>query len=163
LRSRGKRLPILLPSRGGYLENRLQFVHLDDMARLVAHIVQRTGTDPQLTILNVAGRDEPLALRRCFAISSAETRDVPAELISRQAQRLLWNLGISDIPPAALPYLLGSSVTDTTRLRIFLGEHYRTIVQHTCEDALVASFKPLPPEEPKLRAAVDAGSRSSPK
>jgi nucleoside-diphosphate-sugar epimerase len=163
LRRRGARLPILLPSRGGYLENRLQFVHVDDMARLVAHIVQRTGTDPQLTVLNVAGRGESVALRRCFAISGAETKNVPAELVSRHAQRLLWKLGISGIPPAALPYLLGSSIMDTTRLRVFLGEHYRTIMQHTCEEALVASFKPPQPEESKLSAAMDAGSRSSSK
>lgn len=161
LRRRGGRLPILLPSRGRYLENRLQFVHLDDMARLLAHIIQRTGTDPQLTVLNVAGRGDPLALRRCFAISGAETKNVPAELISRHAQRLLWKLGVSEIPPTALPYLLGSSAMDTTRLRIFLGEHYRTIMQHTCEEALQASFKPLHPEETKLSAAMDAGSRSS--
>jgi nucleoside-diphosphate-sugar epimerase len=163
LRRRGARLPILLPSRGGYMENRLQFVHVDDMARLVAHIVQRTGTDPQLTVLNVAGRGDSLALRSCFAISGAETKEVPAELVSRHAQRLLWKLGISGIPPAALPYLLGSSVMDTTRLRIFLGEHYRTIMQHTCEEALVASFKAPQPEESKLSAAMDAGSRSSSK
>jgi nucleoside-diphosphate-sugar epimerase len=155
LRRRGKRLRILLPARG-YLENRLQFVHLDDMARLVAHIIQRKGADPQLTVLNVAGRGDPLALRRCFAIAGAETRNVPAEIIARQAQWLLWKLGISEIPPAALPYLLGSSAMDTTRLRIFLGEHYRAVMQHTSEEALAASFKPArPEEEPKLTRALD--------
>lgn len=156
LRRRGVRLPILLPSRRGYLENRLQFVHLDDMARLVAHIIQRKGTDPQLTVLNVAGRGEPLALRRCFAIAGAETRTVPAEIISRQAQWLRWRLGISEIPPAALPYVLGSSAMDTTRLRIFLGEHYRAVMQHTCEEALAASFKPEQAEKPDRLTAVDA-------
>jgi hypothetical protein len=65
---------------------------------------------------------------------------------------LLWNLGISDIPPAALPYLLGSCVLETAKLRVFLGEHYRSVIQHTSDEALKDSFAAKP-------AAVLASSR----
>jgi nucleoside-diphosphate-sugar epimerase len=160
LRRRNARLPILLPSRGNYLEHKIQFVHLDDMARLVAHIIQRKGTDPQLTVLNVAGRGDPLTLRRCVAIAGSATKSVPAEMIPRQAQWLLWRLGISEIPAAAVSYALGSSAMDTTRLRIFLGEHYRAVMQHTCEEALTSSFTPESKEPADMLMATDASASS---
>jgi hypothetical protein len=31
---------------------------------------------------------------------------------------------------------------DTARLRIFLGEHYRSVISRTCEEALADSFAP---------------------
>jgi nucleoside-diphosphate-sugar epimerase len=140
LRRQGKRLPLWLPSRGDYLEHKFQFVHVDDVARLFAHILRRQESDPKLTVLNVAGRGDPLELRRCIDIAGIEVQRVPAKTFCKQALRLLWDLGVSDIPPEALPYLLGSSTMDTARLRVFLGEHYRSVIAHTCEDALVDSF-----------------------
>lgn len=140
LRRQGKRLPLWLPSRGDYLEHKFQFVHVDDVARLIAHILRRKLADPKLTILNVAGRGEPLELRRCIDIAGIEVQHVPGRTICKQALRVLWDLGVSDIPPEALPYLLGSSIMDTARLRVFLGEHYRAVIEHTCEQALAESF-----------------------
>jgi nucleoside-diphosphate-sugar epimerase len=140
LRRQGKRLPLWLPSRGDYLEHKFQFVHVDDVARLIAHILRRHESDPKLTVLNVAGRGDPLELRRCIDIAGIEVQRVPAKTFCKQALRLLWDLGVSDIPPEALPYLLGSSTMDTARLRVFLGEHYRSVIAHTCEDALADSF-----------------------
>jgi nucleoside-diphosphate-sugar epimerase len=141
LRRQGKKLPLWLPSRGDYLEHKFQFVHIDDVARLIAHILRRKLIDPRLTVLNVAGRGDPLELRRCIDIAGIEVQRVPAKAICKQALRLLWDIGVSDIPPEALPYLLGSSTMDTARLRVFLGEHYRAVIEHTCEEALVDSFK----------------------
>ena len=44
MRSEGKRLPCLLPRGQRYLDHKIQFVHVDDMARLIAHILQpRSG------------------------------------------------------------------------------------------------------------------------
>ena len=123
-----------------YLEHKFQFVHVDDMARLIAHILRRKLVDPKLTVLNVAGRGEPLDLRRCVELAGIEVQRVPGRTICKQALRVLWDLGVSDIPPQALPYLLGSSTMDTARLRIFLGEHYRTVIEYTCEQALAESF-----------------------
>ncbi|HSM86709.1 MAG TPA: NAD-dependent epimerase/dehydratase family protein [Candidatus Limnocylindrales bacterium] len=140
MRRRGSRLPLWLPSRGNYLDHRFQFVHVDDMARLIAHILQRKQGDPRLTVLNVAGRGEPLSLRRCIEIAKIEVKRVPTRAICRQRLRLLWDLGVTDIPAEALPYMLGSSAMDTARLRVFLGEHYRSVIQYTCEEALADSF-----------------------
>ena len=140
LRRQGKRLPLWLPSRGDYLEHKFQFVHIDDMARLIGYILRRKLADSKLTVLNVAGRGEPLALRRCIEIAGIEVQRVPGKTICKQALRVLWDLGVSDIPPEALPYLLGSSTIDTARLRVFLGEHYRAVIEHTCEEALTESF-----------------------
>ncbi len=140
LRRQGKKLPLWLPSKGDYLEHRFQFVHVDDVARLVAHILGRKQPDPRLSILNVAGRGDPLSLRRCIDIAQIEVKRVPSRTMCRQTMRLLWDLGVSDIPPEALPYLLGSCAMDTARLRVFLGEHYRSVIQHTCEEALAESF-----------------------
>jgi UDP-glucose 4-epimerase len=141
LRRRGVRLPLLLPSRGDYLEHKFQFVHVDDVARLVAHIVRRKQADPPLTVLNVAGRGDPVSLRRCAQIAGIPVKRLPGTGLCRQAMRLLWNLGVSDIAPAALPYVFGSCALATTRLRVFLGEHYRSVIQHTCEEALVESLQ----------------------
>jgi hypothetical protein len=33
---------------------------------------------------------------------------------------------------------------DTARLRVFLGEHYRSVIEHTCEEALAESFAVVP-------------------
>lgn len=141
LRRRGARLPLLLPSQGDYLEHKLQFVHVDDVARLIAYIVRRREADPQLTVLNVAGRGDPLSLRRCVEIAGIHVRRLPGVALCRRAMRLLWDWGVSEVPPEALPYLLGSCALDTTRLRVFLGEHYRSVIQHTCEEALLESLK----------------------
>src|SRR5258708_34166137 len=144
LRRQGTRLPRWRPSRGDYLEHKFQFVHVDDVARLIAHLLRRKSAAPQLTLLNVAGRGYPLELRRCIDIAKIEVQGVPARSICKQALRVLWDLGVSDIPPEALPYLLGSSTMDTARLRIFLGEHYRSVIEHTCEEALAESFTSMP-------------------
>src|SRR6266568_5236231 len=63
----GKRqaAPLHAAVRKKYLENRIQFVHVDDMARLIAFILRKTEPEAQrLTILNVAGRGEPLTFEQ---------------------------------------------------------------------------------------------------
>lgn len=140
LRQRNTRLPILLPSRGNYLDHKFQFLHVDDMARLIAYILRRRQSDPQVSILNVAGRGEPLTLQACARIARSQVKRLPARAMCRLALQLLWKLGISDVPPETLPYLLGSYVMETARSRVFLGEDYRKIIHHTCEEALAATF-----------------------
>jgi nucleoside-diphosphate-sugar epimerase len=154
LRRRGVRLPLVLPRRGNHLDHRFQFVHVDDVARLIAHIARRKESDPPLNVLNVAGRGDPLTLRRCVEIAGIPLKLVPAKTICRQRLRLLWNLGVSDIPPTALPYLLGSCVLETVKLRIFLGEHYRSVIQHTCEEAVADTFAAKPADPPLASAKV---------
>jgi nucleoside-diphosphate-sugar epimerase len=144
MRRRNQRLPLLLPSGGAYLEHKFQFVHVDDMARLIAHILRRKQSDPKLSIMNVAGRGDPIALQACARIASAAIKRLPGRALCRLVLRLLWKLGISDVPPEALPYLLGSYVMETARLRVFLGEDYRKVIHYTCEEALATTFRHSP-------------------
>ena len=139
MRADGKRLPLMLPYGKKYLEKQLQFVHVDDVARLLVYLLHRPETDPPMTILNVAGRGEPITIQRCAEIANAQIKRVP-RAACRPILRFLWNRGISAIPPAALPYMIGSYTMDTTRLQQFLGAEYPRIIQYTIEDALRDSF-----------------------
>jgi len=139
MRAAGKRLPLMLPFGKKYLEKQFQFVHVDDVARLLVYLLQRPQTDPRLTILNVAGRGDPVTIQRCVKIANAQIKRVP-RAACRPILRALWKWGISSIPPAALPYMIGSYTMDTSRLQQFLGEQYPQIIQYTIEDALRDSF-----------------------
>lgn len=141
MRGRNQRLPLLLPSRGNYLERKVQFVHVDDVARLIAFILRRRQSDPQISIMNVAGRGDPIALEKCARIAKSEIKRLPARVLCRLALRILWKLGISDVPPEAFPYLVGSYLMETARLRVFLGEDYRKVIHYTIEEALEETFR----------------------
>jgi nucleoside-diphosphate-sugar epimerase len=140
MRAEGKRLPLMLPRGGKYLEKRFQFVHVDDMARLLTLLLYRPDTDPQMTILNVAGRGEPITIQRCAEIAHATIKRAPTRGTFRSVLRVMWKLGITTVPPEALPYLIGSYTMDTTRLEQFLGPDYPRVIQYTVEDALKDSF-----------------------
>jgi nucleoside-diphosphate-sugar epimerase len=140
MRAAGKRLPLMLPVGKKYLEKQFQFVHVDDVARLLVYLLHRPYTDPPVTILNVAGRGESVTIQRCAEIANAQVKRVP-RAVCRPILGALWKWGISSIPPAALPYMTGSYTMDTTRLRHFLGDDYPRIIQYTVEDALRDSFQ----------------------
>src|SRR6202142_4799377 len=142
MRSRGKRLPCLLPRGRRYLENWIQFVDVDDMARLILRILQKTEPESQrLTVLNVAGRGEPLTFERCIEISQANLWRLPGKLAFRTALKALWKLGIVSIPPEAAPYMTGEYIMNTDRLRKFLGENYEDVIRYTISDAFADCFK----------------------
>ncbi len=141
MRAEGKRLPLMLPRGPKYLEKRVQFVHVDDVARLLGLLLDRSDADPPLTIMNVAGRGESITLQRCAEIAQATIKRVPSRAAFRTILRVLWRLGISSIPPDALPYMIGSYTMDTARLQQFLGPQYSQVIQYTVEDALKDSFK----------------------
>jgi nucleoside-diphosphate-sugar epimerase len=153
-RKNNKRLPMLLPAGQGYLEKKFQFVHVDDMARLIAFILDRPQPEPEVQVLNVAGRGDALTMSRCAEIANANLLRLPGRWACSLALRLFWNLGISGVPPEALPYIVGSYTMDTTRLRFFLGSSYKQVIRYTIEDALADSFSStqLPSEtlEPTL-------------
>lgn len=141
MRDQGKRLPLMLPWGKNYLEKRLQFVHIDDVARLILHLLRRDApSDAPLTILNVAGRGEPLTIAQCAQMANAKIRRVPSRAIYAMVLRKLWDWGISGIPPEALPYMVGSYTMDTSRLQRFLGAEYERVIQHTVEEALRECF-----------------------
>ncbi len=141
-RREGRRLPLVLPRGREYLEAPFQFVHVDDMARLIAWLLRRQEHGPDLVVLNVAGRGSTIPLRRCTELAGTRIVQVPGRLLCRWALRLAWKMGISGVPPEALPYILGSYTMDTSRLRAFLGDDYAQIIHFSVEDALADSFRP---------------------
>ncbi len=140
MRAQGKRLPLMLPSGKKYPEHLFQFVHVDDVARLLVHLLGRPSTDPPVTILNVAAPGEPLSLQTCAEIAHANIKRIPSRAACRLILRMLWKWGISSIPPEALPYMIGSYTMDTTRLQQFLGPDYANVFQYSIEEALRDSF-----------------------
>lgn len=144
MRERGTRLPCMLPSGQRYLDNRIQFIHVDDMARLIQHILQREPEAQRLTVLNVAGRGEPLTFARCIEMAQAKLIRVPARWVMRQILSFLWNRQISAIPPEAMPYMTGEYIMNTDRLRRFLGPEYEHVIRYTVADAFADSFHPQP-------------------
>ena len=142
LREKGKRLPMLLPFGDEYLGKYFQFVHVDDMARLVAHILRHVPAKAATHILNVAGRGDALTIARCAEIGRTKILRLPSLALCKLALRLIWDLGISGVPADALPYIVGSYTMDTTRLKDFLGSDYERVIQSTIEDALRDSFEP---------------------
>jgi nucleoside-diphosphate-sugar epimerase len=145
MRSQGKRLPCMLPRGQRYLDNKIQFVHVDDMARLIAYILHRDPESRRVTILNVAGRGEPLTFGRCIEIAQAKLVRAPGKWAMGQALKFLWKRGISAIPPEALPYMTGEYIMNTDRLRAFLGGDYEHVIRYTIADAFADSFKNVPP------------------
>jgi nucleoside-diphosphate-sugar epimerase len=140
MRAEGKRLPLMLPRGKEYLEKRLQFIHVDDVARLLAYLLYRPMSDPPMTILNVAGRGDTVTVETCARIANAEIKRAPNRAAFSLVLRVLWKWGISSVPPEALPYLVGSYTMDTSRLQAFLGSDYPDVIRYTVEDALRDSF-----------------------
>ncbi len=133
----------MLPSGTQYLQNRIQFVHIDDVARLVTHVLKKTEPEAQrLTILNVAGRGEPLTYEQCVQVAKAKLVRVPTKRIFELVLRFLWNRKISTIPPDVVPYMTSDTVMDTTRLQEFLGTEYKNVIRYPIADAFGDCFKP---------------------
>ena len=140
MRGKDTRLPLMLPYGDRYLENKLQFVHVDDMARLRAWLLKRSPEGNRLHLLNVAGRGSPLSVRECAQVAHAKILRLPQSVCAFLLQKL-WDWEISSIPPEALPYMIGSHTMDTTRLQQLLGADYATVIQYTLLDALADSFR----------------------
>jgi len=141
MRAEGKRLPCMLPRGQQYLDNKIQFVHVDDMARLIQHILQREPETQRLTVVNVAGRGEPLTFAHCIEIAQAKLVRVPGKWAMHQVLKFLWQRRISAIPPEAVPYMTGEYIMNTDRLKRFLGPEYEHVIRYTIADAFADSFR----------------------
>ncbi|MGC2248183.1 MAG: NAD-dependent epimerase/dehydratase family protein, partial [Terriglobales bacterium] len=144
MREAGKRLPCMLPYGQKYLDNQLQFIHVDDMARLIAWILKREPEAQRLTILNVAGRGEALSFAQCIQLAQAKLIRVPGKWTMRQVLQFLWNRKISSIPPDAVPYMTGNYTMNTDRLKNFLGGDYEKVIEKTSMEAFIDSFQKIP-------------------
>jgi len=141
MRQSAKRLPCMLPYGQKYLDNKIQFVQVDDMARLLAWILRREPEAQRLTILNVAGRGDPLTFGKCIEMAQAELFRVPGTWAMRRVLQFLWNWGISAVPPDAVPYMTGQYIMNTDRLKKFLGRDYERVIAQTNAEAFADSFE----------------------
>jgi len=139
LERRGKKLPILLPFGQEYLQHKLQFAHVDDVARLIAWIARRSQSRESLAVLNVAGRDDALTVMQCAQLLNTPVKRVPTVILWRKIIKLMWEWGATSIPPDSAPYLIGSYTMDTTKLHQLLGKDYERVIRYTNETALADS------------------------
>ena len=141
MRQASKRLPCMLPFGQKYLDNKIQFVHVDDMARLIAWILKREPEAQRLTVLNVAGRGDALTFAQCIETAQAKLLRVPGQWGMRRVLEFLWSLKISAIPPDAVPYMTGEYIMNTDRLKKFLGNDYERVIEKTNLEAFADSFQ----------------------
>jgi nucleoside-diphosphate-sugar epimerase len=147
MRAEGKRLPLMLPFGDAYLRKLFQFVHVDDMARLISWLLRRKPEGNVLHVLNVAGRGGPVTLERAAQIANARIVRVP-KFAAKIVLQKLWDWGVSAIPPEALPYMIGSYTMDIGRLKQMLNSDFEKVIRFTVEEALADSFT-----EPSSHAA----------
>lgn len=157
MRANGTRLACMLPSGKEYLHNRVQFVHVDDAARVIAFILKKTEPESQrLTILNVAGRGQALTYEECVQMAHAKLVRVPSERLFAFVLQLLWKMKISAIPPDIAPYMTSATLMDTLRLTEFLGIEYKNVIQYSIAEAFADCFKTN--EKEKKETAAKASS-----
>jgi nucleoside-diphosphate-sugar epimerase len=145
LRGRGKRLPLVFPFGGNYLQHKLQFAHVDDVARLIVWILSRPKLQDPLMVVNVAGKSEPITVEQCAQLMGSNIRKLPSLALCRTVIETAWALGAISIPPDAFPYLMGSYWMDTSKLRALLGKDYEQVIRYTNEAALADSaIEPSP-------------------
>jgi len=131
---RGWRLPLLLPL-GKNHEGLYQFMHIDDAARALAWLC-RHPEPGKLSIFNLQGRGPAVTARDCARLGSLAFVRVPFYPLVALLYRVFWGLGLSSVPPEALPYFAGSYVMDTSRLERLLGSDYNEVVRYTSEEAV---------------------------
>jgi len=81
-----------------------------------------------------------LTFAQCIEMAHAKLKRVPGKGAFRLVLQSLWKLGISAIPPDAMPYMTGQYVMNTDRLHKFLGEDYENVIRYTVADAFADSF-----------------------
>src|SRR5258706_16410522 len=104
MRDQGKRLPCVLPLGKKYLDNKIQFIHVDDMARLITWLLHREPEAQRLTTLNVAGRGDALTFAQCIQLGHAKLWRGPGRGGLRKGLQFLWRAKLSSISPHAVPY-----------------------------------------------------------
>src|SRR5208337_4928373 len=141
MRQGAKRLPCMMPFGEKCVDNKIQVGHVDDMARLIAWILRREPEAQRLTILNVAGRGDPMTFAQCIELAHAKLLRVPGQWAMRRVLQFLWDWNISAIPPDAVPYMTGQYIMNTDRLKKFLGSDYERVIGKTNFEAFTDSFQ----------------------
>jgi len=134
LRRRGWRLPMILP-RGRRYDGLFQFVHIDDVSRLLRWVCTHYVRG-KLEILNLQGKGTPVTSAQCASVAGTPLIRLPSYRLVQFLFHVLWWLGLSGVPPEALPYFTGSYIMNPRRLQALLGEDYDHVVRYTTWQAL---------------------------
>jgi nucleoside-diphosphate-sugar epimerase len=134
----GWKLPMVMPASASG-ENTFQYVHVDDVARVLQWTLEHFQPG-QLKIINLAGRGEGVTFAECAQLAGTPVVHLPSEKWVIALLRLIWAIGLSGMPPQAIPYFLGSYTMDTTRLREEIGAEYESVVRFTAREALLDSL-----------------------
>jgi nucleoside-diphosphate-sugar epimerase len=159
MRRDGTRFPFQLPFGKKFLEHEMQFLHPDDLARTIAHLLHRGPAQESLMIMNVAGSGDALTMAQCIQIAGARLTRLPLEGMIRKTLERRWKRGLSSVPPEALSYLTGHHTMSTEKLQRFLGSEYAQVIRHSSEAALRECFAQRPaeggePEVPVVRSSA---------
>lgn len=131
---RGWKLPFLLP-RGRRYDGLFQFVHIDDVAR-VLHWLCSHYLGGRVEILNLQGKGKPLTNPDLARAADTRLLRLPSYRLVELLLKLLWWSGLSGVPPKSLPYFTGSYTMNCDRLRLLLSEEFDRIIRFTSEESL---------------------------
>jgi nucleoside-diphosphate-sugar epimerase len=137
-----------MPMGTRYRHNLFQFVHVDDVARLIAWLLSKAPAEEGETLtLNVAGSGSPISIAQCAEIAGTPIVQLPTKWLCRKMMSLLWKFRVSAVSPEAFPYMTGSYTMSTQRLRDLLGSDYGKVIQYSTEAALRETVKEESPRE----------------
>jgi nucleoside-diphosphate-sugar epimerase len=143
-RRENRRLPLLLPFGRIYPEKLFQFVHVDDVARLISWLLKRTAPEEsEMLVLNVAGSGPAISIARCAELAQSKIVRLPTQWLCSKIIAMGWRFGFSSVPPGAYPYMCGSYTMNTDRLRRLLGNDCNQVIRYSTEEALRDSVSDL--------------------
>jgi UDP-glucose 4-epimerase len=129
----------------GNLDNRIQFVHEDDLVDALAALLlgRHAGA------FNVAA-DGEMTLRECAELVGTPIRRLPLRAYRGMA-KAAWRLRASEVPPGQLEFAIYPWIVSTEKLKRTVGWTPRHSVRETFELTMRAHGK-LPPAEPPAAA-----------
>lgn len=128
---------LLLPESPGGL---LQFVHVDDVARVLKWTLSHFRP-AALEIFNLAGGGPSLSFEECTRLAHTPILRIGSTKRIEYILRLMWAVGLSGVPPEAIPYYLTSYTMDTTRLENELGKERDSVLQFSIRQALLDGLR----------------------
>ena len=129
---------------GGSLDNRIQFVHEDDVVDAISGLLvgRHTGA------FNLAP-DGVMTMRECAELIGTPVRRLPLP-VYRGLARMLWNARASEAPPGQIDFGLYPWIVSNDKLKRTLDWTPRHTTRETFEIAMRAHGK-MPPAEPPVR------------
>ena len=135
---RGWKIPALLPKTGD--GGALQFVHVDDVARVLLWTLQNFRPD-QLEIFNLAGSGSPITFGECARLAGTPIKRLGSVRQIHRILELFWAIGLSGVPPESIPYYLTNYTMDTSRLEAELGPDLEKVLRYSTRDALLDAIR----------------------